>query len=126
IFADEAFMAKVEELVVKPTVEGLATENIPYKGFLFIGLMNKDGEPHVIEYNVRMGDPETEAVLPRIDSDFLSLLIGIGTGTLDTYELKISPDYTTTVVMVSGGYPGSYEKGKVISLPDIANGAEIF
>ncbi|MDR7129215.1 phosphoribosylamine--glycine ligase [Algoriphagus sp. 4150] len=126
IFADAAFMAKVEEKVVKPTVEGLAKENIPYKGFLFIGLMNKDGEPQVIEYNVRMGDPETEAVLPRIESDFLALLYGIGTETLDSYELKISPDYATTVVMVSGGYPGSYEKGKIISLPDSVIGAEIF
>ncbi len=126
IFADEAFMAKVEELVVKPTVEGLAKENIPYKGFLFIGLMNKDGEPHVIEYNVRMGDPETEAVLPRIESDFLELLYGIGTGTLDSYRLKISPDYAATIVMVSGGYPGSYDKGKVISLPENVIGAEIF
>ncbi len=126
IFADEAFMAKVEEKVVKPTVEGLAKENIPYKGFLFIGLMNKDGEPKVIEYNVRMGDPETEAVLPRIESDFLALLHGIGTGTLDSYELKISADYATTVVMVSGGYPGSYDKGKVISLPENVEGAEIF
>ena len=126
IFADEAFMAKVEEKVVKPTVDGLAKENIPYKGFLFIGLMNKEGEPKVIEYNVRMGDPETEAVLPRIESDFLALLHGIGTGTLDSYELQISPDYATTVVMVSGGYPGSYEKGKVITLPDAINGAEIF
>ncbi|REG90620.1 phosphoribosylamine--glycine ligase [Algoriphagus antarcticus] len=126
IFADEAFMAKVEELVVKPTVEGLAKENIPYKGFLFIGLMNKDGEPHVIEYNVRMGDPETEAVLPRIESDFLELLYGIGTGTLDSYQLKISPDYAATIVMVSGGYPGSYDKGKVISLPENVIGAEIF
>ena len=126
VFADEAFMAKVEEKVVKPTVEGLAKENIPYKGFLFIGLMNKDGEPQVIEYNVRMGDPETEAVLPRIESDFLALLYGIGTGTLDSYELKISPGFATTVVMVSGGYPGSYEKGKVISLPETLIGAEIF
>ena len=126
IFADEAFMAKVEEKVVKPTVDGLAKENIPYKGFLFIGLMNKEGEPKVIEYNVRMGDPETEAVLPRIESDFLALLHGIGTGTLNSYELQISPDYATTVVMVSGGYPGSYEKGKVITLPDAIKGAEIF
>ncbi|PZX56537.1 phosphoribosylamine--glycine ligase [Algoriphagus chordae] len=126
IFADEAFMTKVEELVVKPTVEGLAKENIPYKGFLFIGLMNNNGEPHVIEYNVRMGDPETEAVLPRIESDFLALLHGIGTGTLDSYELKISSDYAATVVMVSGGYPGSYEKGKIISLPDTIIGTEIF
>lgn len=126
IFADEAFMTKVEEKIVKPTVKGLAKENIPYKGFLFIGLMNNDGEPHVIEYNVRMGDPETEAVLPRIESDFLALLYGIGTGTLASYELKISPDYATTVVMVSGGYPGSYVKGKTISLPDSISGAEIF
>lgn len=126
IFADDAFMSKVEELVVKPTVAGLAKENIPYKGFLFIGLMNKDGEPHVIEYNVRMGDPETQTVLPRIESDFLKLLYSIGTGTLDTYEMKISPDYTATVVMVSGGYPGTYEKGKLISLPETVHGAEIF
>ncbi|WP_439487874.1 phosphoribosylamine--glycine ligase [Algoriphagus sp.] len=126
IFADEAFMAKVEDQIVKPTVDGLAKENIPYKGFLFIGLMNKNGEPKVIEYNVRMGDPETEAVLPRIESDFLALLHGIGTGSLDSYELKISDDYATTVVMVSGGYPGSYDKGKVITLPETIEGAEIF
>lgn len=126
IFADAAFMKKVEEQVVIPTVEGLAKENIPYKGFLFIGLMNNEGDPFVIEYNVRMGDPETEAVLPRIESDFLSLLHGIATGTLDQYEMKISPDYSTTVVMVSGGYPGSYEKGFPISLPESVEGSEIF
>lgn len=126
IFADAAFMKKVEERVVIPTVEGLAKENIPYKGFLFIGLMNNEGDPFVIEYNVRMGDPETEAVLPRIESDFLGLLYGIGTGTLDKYEMKISPDYSTTVVMVSGGYPGSYEKGFPISLPASVEGSEIF
>jgi phosphoribosylamine--glycine ligase len=126
IFADAAFMKKVEERVVIPTVEGLAKENIPYKGFLFIGLMNNEGDPFVIEYNVRMGDPETEAVLPRIESDFLGLLYGIGTGTLDKYEMKISPDYSTTVVMVSGGYPGSYEKGFPISLPKFVEGSEIF
>ena len=126
IFADAAFMKKVEERVVIPTVEGLAKENIPYKGFLFIGLINNEGDPFVIEYNVRMGDPETEAVLPRIESDFLGLLHGIATGTLDKYEIKISPDYSTTVVMVSGGYPGSYEKGFPISLPKYAEGSEIF
>ncbi len=126
IFADATFMKKVEDRVVIPTVEGLAKENIPYKGFLFIGLMNNEGEPFVIEYNVRMGDPETEAVLPRIESDFLGLLHGIGTGTLDKYEMKISPDYSTTVVMVSGGYPGSYEKGFPISLPKSVEGSEIF
>jgi phosphoribosylamine--glycine ligase len=126
IFADEAFMRKVEERVVKPTVEGLAKEGISYKGFLFIGLMNNNGDPFVIEYNVRMGDPETEAVLPRITSDFLGLLKGIATGTLANYNLEISKDYATTVVMVSGGYPGSYEKGFPISLPKEHSGSVIF
>lgn len=126
IFADEAFMKKVEERVVKPTVEGLAKEEIPYKGFLFIGLMNTEGDPYVIEYNVRMGDPETEAVLPRIKSDFLGLLKGIGTGTLENYKLEISKDYATTVVMVSGGYPDSYEKGFPITLPKKHSGSVIF
>jgi phosphoribosylamine---glycine ligase len=126
IFADEAYMKKVEELVVKPTVAGLAKENIPYKGFLFIGLMNYEGQPYVIEYNVRMGDPETEAVLPRITSDFVGLLHGIGTGTLEDYDLQISPEYATTVVMVSGGYPESYEKGFEISLPKETPGTVVF
>lgn len=126
IFADEAFIKKVEDRIVKPTIAGLEIDNIDYKGFLFIGLMNKDGEPSVIEYNVRMGDPETEAVLPRIQSDFLGLLKGIATGTLSEYTLKISPEYATTVVMVSGGYPGSYEKGFPISLPETVENAVIF
>jgi len=126
IFADADFMHKVEERIVKPTIAGLEKEQIDYKGFVFIGLMNKNGEPFVIEYNVRMGDPETEAVLPRIESDFVGLLKGIATGTLDQYELKISPNYSTTVVMVSGGYPGSYEKGFPISLPDATEGSVIF
>ncbi len=126
VFADEAFMKKVEEKVVKPTVDGLRKEGIPYKGFLFIGLMNSDGEPKVIEYNVRMGDPETEVVLPRIISDFLHLLKSIGTGTLADYQLKISPEYAATVVMVSGGYPGSYEKGFEISIPDPGSESVIF
>lgn len=126
IFADKAFMQKVEEQIVKPTVEGLDKENINYKGFLFIGLMNSDGDPKVIEYNVRMGDPETEVVLPRIKSDFLSLLHAIGTGGLNTYELEIVPEYAATVVMVSGGYPESYEKGFTISLPEQTEGSVIF
>lgn len=126
IFADKDFMAKVEEKVVQPTVAGLAAEDIPYKGFLFIGLMNNNGEPFVIEYNVRMGDPETEAVLPRIESDFVDLLWGIGTGSLKDYELSLSSDYATTVVMVSGGYPGSYEKGFEITLPAWVENATIF
>ncbi len=126
IFADAAYMKKVEELVVKPTVEGLAKENIPYKGFLFIGLMNDNGQPYVIEYNVRMGDPETEAVLPRITSDFVDLLVGIGTGTLENYEIEISPDYATTVVMVSGGYPESYQKGFPINIPATSENTIVF
>ncbi|HSF54451.1 MAG TPA: phosphoribosylamine--glycine ligase [Algoriphagus sp.] len=126
VFADADFIKKVEDRIVKPTIAGLEKENIDYKGFLFIGLMNNNGEPSVIEYNVRMGDPETEAVLPRIQSDFVGLLNGIATGTLSEYELKISPDYSTTVVMVSGGYPGSYEKGFPISLPSAVEGSYIF
>lgn len=126
IFADAAFMKKVEERVILPTISGLAKENIPYKGFLFIGLMNQNGEPFVIEYNVRMGDPETEAVLPRIESDFLELLHRIGTGNLGQYDMKISPDYSSTVVMVSGGYPEDYDKGFPISLPPVINGSKIF
>lgn len=126
IFADQEFMSQVEDQIVKPTIAGLAIEDIPYKGFLFIGLMNKAGKPYVIEYNVRMGDPETEAVLPRIESDFLDLLWAIGTENLKDYSLEISPDYATTVVMVSGGYPGSYQKGHPISLTDDTQNAIIF
>ena len=113
-FADRAFMDKVEQQIVRPTIDGLHQEGIDYKGFLFIGLMNVNGEPKVIEYNVRMGDPETQAVLPRIKSDFLKLLQAIGTGTLSGYDLEIEDICTTTVVMVAEGYPGSYEKGKKI------------
>src|SRR5690606_17697523 len=113
-FADQAFMQKVEEKIVKPTVAGLRKEGIDYKGFLFIGLMNVEGNPWVIEYNVRMGDPETQAVLPRIKSDFVGLLHAIGTKNLATYSLEIDPGATATVVMVAGGYPGSYNKGDKI------------
>lgn len=126
IFANAEFLKKVEEQIVKPTIAGLEKEKIDFKGFLFIGLMNDDGNPSVIEYNVRMGDPETEAVLPRIESDFVELLKGIATGTLAGYDLKISPDYATTVVMVSGGYPGTYEKGFPISLPSDPSASIIF
>src|SRR5690606_29909795 len=113
-FADQAFMQKVEEKVVKPTVEGLRKEGIDYKGFLFIGLMNVGGDPWVIEYNVRMGDPETQAVLPRIKSDFVDLLHSIGSKTVSSYTLEIDPGATATVVMVAGGYPGDYNKGNII------------
>ena len=126
VFADADFIKKVESQIVKPTIEGLAKEKIDFKGFLFIGLMNNNGTPSVIEYNVRMGDPETEAVLPRIQSDFLGLLHAIATGNLADYELTISPDYATTVVMVSGGYPGEYEKGFPISFPSLVEKSVIF
>ncbi|NHE59785.1 phosphoribosylamine--glycine ligase [Cyclobacterium plantarum] len=114
-FADQAFMEKVEEKVIKPTVLGLKNSGIDFRGFLFIGLMNMDGEPFVIEYNVRMGDPETQAVLPRIESDFVSLLSAIADKKLRDYNLKTTATKTATVVMVAGGYPEVYETGKVIS-----------
>lgn len=115
LFADENFLKKVEEKVVKPTLEGLKAEGIHYVGFIFLGLMNVKGEPYVIEYNVRMGDPETEVVLPRIQSDLVSLMAATAKGTLADTELIISPQYAVTTVVVAGGYPGEYEKGKVIS-----------
>lgn len=114
IFADEGFMQKVEEKVVKPTLAGLQAEQIRYIGFIFFGLMNVKGEPYVIEYNVRMGDPETEVVLPRIQSDLLPLLVAASKGTLDDVGLVITPQVAVTTVVVSGGYPEAYEKGKVI------------
>lgn len=113
-FADAAFMKKVEDRVVIPTVKGLERENIKYTGFLFIGLMNIDGNPFVIEYNVRMGDPETQAVLPRIKSDFVDLLYAMGTKQLENYTLELESFTTTTVVLVAGGYPEAYEKGHKI------------
>lgn len=114
-FADQAFMEKVESLVVQPTIKGLQDQNIPYKGFIFIGLMNDDGNPRVVEYNVRMGDPETEVVMPRIKSDLLELLVAVGKGELASQNIEITDETVTTVIMVSGGYPESYEKGKVIN-----------
>jgi phosphoribosylamine--glycine ligase len=114
-FADAAYMKKVEERVIIPTIEGLKKDGIPYKGFIFIGLMNSNGEPWVIEYNCRMGDPETESVMRRIDSDFVDLLLGVAEGNLNEKEIIISPKTAATVVMVAGGYPGEYLKNKVIT-----------
>ncbi|MET3502203.1 phosphoribosylamine--glycine ligase [Mucilaginibacter rubeus] len=114
-FADAAYMKKVEERVITPTIEGLKKDGIPYKGFIFIGLMNSNGEPWVIEYNCRMGDPETESVMRRIDSDFVDLLLGVAEGNLNEKEIIISPKTAATVVMVAGGYPGEYLKNKVIT-----------
>lgn len=114
-FADEAFIQKVEQKVIIPTIEGLKKEGIPYKGFIFIGLMNTHGEPWVIEYNCRMGDPETESVMLRIESDFVDLLQGVAEGNLHEKELVISPKTAATVVCVAGGYPGEYLKNKTIT-----------
>ena len=125
-FADVAFLKKVEEQIVIPSIQGLEKEGIPYKGFLFIGLMNSNGEPFVIEYNVRMGDPETEAVLPRIESDFVDLLEAIAGGSLASYRLQLSPNTCATVVMVSGGYPEAYEKGFPIVVPEANSGTVLF
>ncbi len=114
-FAGEAFMKKVEERIVKPTIAGLKADGITYKGFIFIGLMNCNGDPYVIEYNVRMGDPETEAVLPRISSDLLAHFIALGNGTLNKEKIQINPKTALTVVTVSGGYPEEFVKGYEIS-----------
>ncbi len=126
VFAKGDFLNKVEERVVKPTVAGLKSEGIDYKGFIFIGLMNVNGDPYVIEYNVRMGDPETQVVLPRIDSDLVDLLKATANGTLNQVEFSVSEESATTVVMVSGGYPESYEKGHQINGIDSVSEATVF
>ena len=113
-FADDNFLQKVEDRVVKPTINGLQKDGIDYRGFIFIGLMNVNGNPLVIEYNVRMGDPETEVVIPRIDSDLLELFRGVAQQNLHEKLVKINPETATTVMMVSAGYPEAYQKGKEI------------
>lgn len=114
-FADADFLKKVEDRIVIPTIEGLKKDKIPYKGFIFIGLMNCEGDPYVIEYNCRMGDPETEVVLPRIQSDLLDLFEGVATETLGSRTYKTDPRTATTVMLVAGGYPGAYVNGKTIT-----------
>ena len=125
-FADEAFMQKVEQKVIIPTIEGLKKEGIPYKGFIFIGLMNTYGEPQVIEYNCRMGDPETESVMPRIQSDFVDLLLGVAEGNLSEKEIIISDKTAATVVCVAGGYPGEYLKNRSITGIDNVRDSHVF
>jgi phosphoribosylamine--glycine ligase len=113
-FADAAFMKKVETKIIKPTIDGLNRESIEYKGFIFFGLIKVKGEPVVIEYNARMGDPETQSVLVRLQSDLVELLIATATGELANKKVSIDPQQAVTVCLVSGGYPGDYTKGKPI------------
>lgn len=125
-FADGSFMYKVEKRIIEPTIEGLANEGISYKGFIFFGLMNVKGDPFLIEYNVRLGDPESEVIIPRIKSDFFDLLDGVASGDLNRRKIKIDESFVTTVMLVSEGYPGHYEKGKSIYGLDLTAESVIF
>jgi len=125
-FATDEFMQKVEDRVIVPTIEGLQKDNIPYKGFIFIGLMNIGGDPYVIEYNVRMGDPETEVIIPRVKSDLLELMEAVSRQELDKAYFELDERTVTTVMLVSGGYPEAYEKGKVITNLNKVDGSIVF
>lgn len=126
VFADEEFMSKVDSRIIRPTIDGLKKEGITYRGFIFLGLINVEGEPMVIEYNVRMGDPETEAVMLRIDSDLVELLKAAAEGNLGNLPLDINPRASVTVMLVSGGYPGSYPKGKAITIDGTVDESILF
>jgi phosphoribosylamine--glycine ligase len=125
-FVDEAMMKKVVDRIVEPTITGLRQEAIPYKGFIFFGLIAVKGEPMVIEYNCRMGDPETEVVMPRLNQDLVALIQAMEAGTLDQFESQEEPQTAMTVMMVSDGYPGNYEKGKVITGLDPRSNLHVF
>ncbi len=125
-FADKEFMHKVENRVIRPTVEGLKKDGIPYQGFLFFGLMNVKGDPFVIEYNVRLGDPETEAILPRIKTDLLEIFLATANGNLAQIKLETDQRTAACIMLVSGGYPGDYKKGKVISGLDSVKKSLVF
>jgi len=125
-FADKTFMEKVEERIIKPTIAGIQKESIDYRGFIFFGLMNCNGNPYVVEYNVRLGDPETEAVLPRISTDLVDLFEKITRGDLENASVSISSQHAVAVMLVSGGYPGNYEKGKLVSGLDEVNDCLVF
>jgi len=125
-FATPEFMNKITEQIILPTIQGLQAENIPYSGFLFIGIIKVDNEPLVIEYNVRLGDPETESVLPRITSDLVELFESLALGKLDTAELSVSKEVAATIMLVAGGYPGKYNKGDKISGAQAQEGSFVF
>jgi phosphoribosylamine--glycine ligase len=125
-FASDEFIKKIEERIIKPTMDGFQKSNLPFKGFVFIGLIKVDNDPMVIEYNVRMGDPETEVVFPRVKNDWVELFKAIGSQTLDQHELEIDPRSATTIMAVSGGYPEAYQKGKTITGIDSVDESVVF
>jgi phosphoribosylamine--glycine ligase len=125
-FADSEFMNKVIKRIIDPTMEGLIKEGIEYKGFIFFGLMNDGGDPYVIEYNARLGDPESEVIIPRIKSDLFDLLEGVAQGNLSEKKIEIDDSFVTTVMLVSGGYPGNYRKGISIEGLDNVEGSTVF
>jgi len=125
-FADAVFMSKIKERIVIPTIKGLQKDNLPYKGFVFIGLIKVGDDPKVIEYNVRLGDPETEVVLPRLKNDLVTVFNAVAEGNLDQINIEIDERAATTVMLVSGGYPEAYEKGKEISGLENIDGSIVF